>query len=146
VRVLVLVAVLVGGCAPAGTATPRLAPTPSPGVTTVPVTLTRTSMRGASASIRIAGDGEWQFTPVPGSALADVINHGRLTPPDHARLARLLAAPALGTEAAATAGACPGGNRYTLDAGTMSAAWTDCDARPALAAVLGLVRDAEPDF
>ena len=75
-----------------------------------------------------------------------MVNHGRLTPPDHARLARLLAAPALRVEASGTGGPCPGGSRYTLDAGDVDATWTDCDTRPALAAVLGLVRAAEPDF
>jgi len=143
-----LLVVVTAGCAPAGSALPALAPTPSPPVTTAELTLSQTSFNGSTRSIRIRPDGEWFFTPVDGSPLAVVISHGRLDPPAHARLARLLTAPALHAEAALPDGGCPGGYRYHLDTARATATWTDCDApdRPALTAVLSLVSRSGTDF
>ena len=136
------------GCSPATAVEPRLAPAPSPPLVTPEVTVTRTDRPGTSQSMHLSPDGQWLFTPHPGSSWARVVNYGRLDPARHERLAALLHGPVLSGRASWPAVPCPAGYRYRMDAGTVSVSWTDCDTgdQPALGALLALLTEVEPAF
>ncbi|HET6213562.1 MAG TPA: hypothetical protein VFE14_11930 [Micromonosporaceae bacterium] len=94
-------------------------------------------------------DGAWVFTPPAGGLRSTVLNHGRLTAAQHARLAALLAAlpaaPPAGTPAGPVGG-CPGRDRYRLTAGALDLGWTDCDSPTgtALAELVALIGSVAP--
>jgi hypothetical protein len=134
------------GPVPAG-GLPMVAPAPSRPLRTPAVEVLRErGSAGTRQRLTIAPDGGWMFFPAPGSTYAGTLNTGRLTPAQHAELARLLAGPELAAEAADPAeGTCPGRDRFVMTVTGTSATWTDClDDRPALAALIALIRTATP--
>jgi hypothetical protein len=151
VAALVVGGVAVAGCAgsspvPAG-GVPLVAPAPSRPVRTPALEVSREpAAAGTRQRLTIAPDGGWMFFPASGSTYAGTLNAGRLTTAQHAELARLLAVPELAAEAADPAvGTCPGRDRFVMTVAGTSATWTDClDGRPALAAVIMLIRTATP--
>ena len=151
VAALVVSGVAVAACTgsgpvPAG-GVPVLAPPPSGPLRTPELEVLRE--RGAAGTrqrLTLAPDGGWMFFPAPGSTYAGTLNTGRLTPAQHAELSRLLAAPDLAADAVDPAmRTCPGRDRFVMTVGGTSATWTDClDDRPALAALITLIRSATP--
>jgi hypothetical protein len=141
----------VAGCVRPGsgtppTARPPLAAGPADQPAMPAVTLTRTGRTGLAERLLIRPDGDWLFLAAPGSARASALYDGRLVPDRRAELARLLSGPALADEALRPPGYCPAGATYRLDAGTVHAAWTECDVpdRPVLRAVADLAGSATP--
>jgi hypothetical protein len=134
------VALLLTAC---GAAQPRFAPVrapaPSPALLTAELTLSRTGPQGAAQQVDVRPNGEWTYTPPPGSAYAGQLNAGRLPVAAHIHLAQLLESASFHSESAQTPQDCPGGYRYRLAIPGVEADWTDCDARPTLSAITKLV-------